>query len=225
MEELTILVESREPTSNYEYILDNATRKPKKTFAEVGDYILTHGYAIERKKGRDFTGSVLSKRLFKQLINLNQYDNPILAIITENKWKDFYFSKSNYIHKMYQGVLTTITAKFPKIRVLFFEDDKEFLDFVIELEDKLLSDEKSERPILMTRKATNLNEVMENNLSTIPGVGLQMAKKLLHQFGNIHSIAEASEEDLTSIDKLGKKTAKNIYDTMNEKYHKNGNNK
>lgn len=215
-----MIIDSREPTSNEEYI-KTISPDSKKQFIECGDYLLPNGYAVERKKGRDLMGSLLSKRLFEQLINLCQYDYPILAVITDNIWKDFYFSKSNYIHNIYQGTLATIVTKFPKIRVIQFEDDKQFMDFIVLLEKKLLDTEKAERPVIMGRKSSSPSEIQENIICQLPGVGLVMAKKLLHEFKNIEGICNASEDDLLKIDKMGKKTSSKIIEILHIEYHKN----
>lgn len=210
-----MIVESREPESNWLKIKE-ALPNSTKEFYECGDYLLPNGFAVERKKGRDFLGSLLSKRLYEQLINLCQYEVPILAVISDNIWKDFYFSQSRYIHNVYLGTFTTITAKFPKIRVVQFEDDEQFVNFLISLEKKLTEDggEKS-RPKPMMRKPESVQDIKENCLAQIPGVGIKSAQNLLRTYGSINQIANLTEETLQEIDKIGKKTAKNIVETLN----------
>jgi ERCC4-type nuclease len=164
----------------------------------------------------------MSKRLFKQLNNLCQYENPVLAIIADNIWRDFYYSKSNYIHTVYLGILTTILCKYPKLRIVQLEDDSQFVDFLTSLDKKLCSDDASERPVPKMRKAKKIGEIQENCLAQIPGIGISMSKKLLHRFGSIQGISKATEKELQSIDKLGKITAGKIIDTLSNKYHVNG---
>ena len=208
-----IIVDSRE--TKCIKLLQSRTVDLKKEFLEVGDYLLPDSTGVERKKGKDTLASITDKRFYTQMINLCQYSHPILAIISDNIWKDMYFSKSRWIHSAYDGALYTIYAKFPKVRVLFFKTDEEFVDFLIALDKKLMSDTKGERPILLSRKATTIKEVKENCLAQIPGVGLKMSKKLLKKYHSIHSIAEADEKDMLTIDKLGKKTIINIKEALN----------
>jgi len=210
-----MIVESREPASNWEKIKKDSPDSTKEFF-ECGDYLLPSGFAVERKKGRDFLGSLLSKRLYEQLINLCQYEHPILAVISDNIWKDFYFSQSRYIHNVYLGTLSTITAKFPNVRIIQFEDDDQFINFLVSLETKLNEDGGSkDRPKPFARRPTSMQDRKENCLAQIEGVGIKMAQKLLQEYGSINKVAQATEEALQEVDKLGKKTAKNIVETLN----------
>jgi len=208
-----LIVDSREPTSIYKKL--SKSIESERDFIEVGDYLLPDGYVIERKKGRDLFISLTSKRLFSQLNNINQAEHPILAIITDNIWREFYFTKSNYIHKSYIGLLSTITSKYPKIRIIFLESDEQLIDFIISLHKKLTEDGHKERPVSLLRKTTNLNEIKENSLAQIPGVGIAMAKNLLKHFNSINRIANSTEAELMSIKNLGKKTAKRILEVLN----------
>ena len=65
------------------------------------------------------------------------------------------------------------------------------------------------------RRPESINDRKENCLCAIQGVGMASAKKLLTEFGSIKEVAEASEESLMKIDKIGEKQAKNIKDTLN----------
>lgn len=209
-----MLIESREPKLNQEKIKKESPNSTVEFF-EVGDYQLPKGFLIERKKGRDFLGSLQSKRLFEQLINLQQADHPIIAIISDNIWKEFYFSQSRYIHNVYWGVFSTITAKFPKIRILQFEDDDQFINFLISLEKKLLEEGgDTTRPKPFSRKPTSIQDRRENCLTQIEGVGVPLSKKLLKEYGTIEDLCKATEESLSEIEKVGKKTAKSIYETL-----------
>lgn len=209
-----MIIESREPNSIY-LIIKKDSVDSKKEFFECGDYLLVKGFSVERKKGRDLMGTLLSKRLYSQLNNLCQYENPILAIITSNIWKDFYFCKSRYIHTVYIGMLSTIAAKYPKVRIFQFDDDEQFAKFLVSLEKKLTEESKGERPIPISRKATSIQEVRENCVAQIPGVGLKMSKNLLDRYQSINAIANAEVKDLLQIDKLGPKSATKIKEALN----------
>jgi len=159
--------------------------------------------------------SVMSNRLFEQLNNLYEYDNPILAIISENIWRDFYYTKSKYIHKQYIGVLSTLTCKYPKLKIVYFDTDDSFIDYMVSLDKKLNEDGKKERPAPVMRKAKSIQMRKENALTAAEGVGIPMAKKLLKKYGSIIQIASAEDDDMLKIDKLGKKTVKNIKELLN----------
>jgi len=156
--------------------------------------------------------------MYKQLSNLCQFDYPILAIITENIWEDLYHARNprnQNIHNTYKGTLKTIYSKFPKVRVIFFKTDEDYVDWLMVMDDKLTNEEKGVRPTPVTRRPTSIKEIKENVLAAIPNVGISMAKKLLKKYGNVNNIANTSIKDLTTIDKLGKKTAENILKALN----------
>ena len=182
---------------------------------EVGDFLLPDDFVIERKLGRDFMASVASGRLYTQLNNMYQYKNLVLVIVVDNKWKDFYFTKSRYVHKQYMGTLTTLVAKYPKLRIVQLENDDEFISFLKGLHKKLTEDGHKERPAIKLRKTKKIQQVKENCLAQIEGVGIPLSKKLLHEFGSINNVSNCSEKDLVKIEKLGKKTAENILKTLN----------
>jgi len=181
----------------------------------IGDYLLPNGYAFERKKGRDFMSSVMSKRLFEQLEHLSNYNNPHLVIISDNIWKDFYFSKSRYIHNQYLGTLTTLSLSYPKVKLVFLDSDTMFIKYLESLHKKLITEKDSERPTPLVRKAKSINMRRENALACAENVGISMAKKLLKRYKSIRDIADADIEDMLKIDKLGRKTAQNIKDLLN----------
>jgi Fanconi anemia group M protein len=214
-----MIIESREP----KHIIDKIREKSKDStveFFEVGDYHLPDDYLIERKRGLDFLASVLDKRIYEQLNNLNQASHPIIAIITENIWRDFYYSRSNYIYNVYLGTLTTIISSYPKVRIIQFEKDDDFIDFLISLEKKLLDEGKSERPKPHMRRVETMAQRQENCLCAIQGVGVPISKRLLTHYKSIKELCNATEDDLQTLEKVGKTLAHNIVETLNEKYEK-----
>jgi Fanconi anemia group M protein len=210
---MTILIDSREPTSIFSKLKEKGL-DVKSEFLEVSDYLLDNGYAIERKD-KDFIQSILSNRLYDQLNNLCSYDHPVLCITIQNIWKLFYYSHSRFIDKSYIGTLTTLTCKYPNLKVIFLDGDDEFVNFIISLDKKIHDEGKSEIPKPHMRRPDSIDDRKENCLCAIQGIGMTSAKKLLNEFGSIKNIAEASEEDLKKIEKIGEKQVKNIKETLN----------
>jgi len=208
-----IIVDSREP----KHIINSLKSKKlevKEEFIEVGDYLLDNGYAIERKD-KDLISSIQSNRLYEQLNNLCQYDHPILCITLQDLWKTFYFSRSRYIHRSYLGTLTTLTTKYPKLKIMFLQDEEEFISYVASLDKKIHEDGKSERPAPQMRRAKSIKVRKENSLTAIEGVSVTKAKKLLDCFGSIRNIANANLNELEMVEGVGKKLAEKIRETLN----------
>jgi ERCC4-type nuclease len=126
-----------------------------------------------------------------------------------------YYSKNRHIYTVYIGTLSTITAKFPKISIVFFETDNDFIKYIQSLYKKLNEDGRKERPSPIMRRPTSLKHRKENCLTAAKGVGVPMSKKLIKKYGSVNAVANATEDDLVTIDKLGKQTAKNILEMLN----------
>ena len=208
-----IIVDSREP----KHIIDALKSKKleiKPEFIECGDYLLDDGYAIERKD-KDLISSIQSNRLYEQLNNLCQYDHPILCITLRDLWKTFYFSRGRYIHRSYLGTLITLTTRYPKLKVIFLQDEDEFISYVAALDKKIHENGKSERPAPQMRRAKSIKMRKENSLTAIEGVSIGKAKKLLDCFGSVRNIANAKPVELEMVDGVGKKLAEKIRETLN----------
>jgi len=213
---MTIIVDSREPDDIIRKLC--ARVRTEKEFIEVGDYLLPDGYALERKKGNDLMASVGNNRLFEQLNALCEYEHPILCIVENNLWKSFYFSKNRYIHKQYIGTLTTLSCKYPKLKIMFLEEDEMFVSYVTSLHNKLLEDGHSERPSPIHRKAKSVKVRSENALTCSKGVGVKTAKRILNHFGSIEEVCDATLAELELVKKVSKSAAKNVYDLIHKKY-------
>jgi len=207
-----IVVDSRESSSIFERLKE---KQPdiKKEFLEVGDYLLDNGYAIERKD-KDLIQSILSNRLYDQLNNLCSYDHPILCITIQNIWKLFYYSHSRFIDKSYIGTLTTLTCKYPNLKVIFLDGEDEFINFVISLDKKIHDDSKSERPKPHMRRPESINDRKENCLTCAQNIGVKKAKVCLEIYKSIEELSKVSLEDLEKIEGLGKKPAINLYELL-----------
>lgn len=210
-----MIIDVTEPKFYVDSIIDKGAKEVKRELIEVGDYILSSKMAVERKTLKDAMASIRDRRLFRQLRDLSQYENPILVIIYENKWKDFYYYRSNYVHKQYMGMLTTILASFPKVSIVHLEDKNEFVDFIVSLDKKIKEDKKSSRPAPFMRKPKTMQERKENCLSPIEGLGIPKTKTLLEKYNSINKLSNASEEELMEIEGIGKKLASNIKETLN----------
>jgi ERCC4-type nuclease len=49
---------------------------------------------------------------------------------------------------------------------------------------------------------------------SIPQIGEKRAKILYEKFGSIYNLCQASEDEISSLEDIGKKTAKTIMDTL-----------
>lgn len=206
-----ITMDSREPT-RLKKKLEKKKIKVKLDYLDIGDFLLPGNVCIERKTAQDFMGSIRDKRIWTQAKNLEQYDHAIIAIIgsEKEKWKSFYFTKSHWAHKQWNGAIGTLATKF-NVSVMTFNDENDFLDFLKVIDKKLSGKKQSTRPSPLVRKAKNDKERRENCLCSVPGISIKKAQKLLEHFETIENIAKAGPNELQHCQGVGKKLAKNIH--------------
>jgi ERCC4-type nuclease len=207
---MAIVCDDRKEDSTYYGLMNKGIVDIEKERIEIADIILDDGYAIERK-GHDLIQSLTSGRIWDQLNNLCQYSHPILCIVNENIWRDFYYCRSNWIHNSYKGFLTTLTVSYPKLKVFHFQSMEEYIDYIIALDKKIHKEGKSSRPVPMARRAKTPEEIKENILSMIPGLGIPKTKLLLKEFDSIYNICSVTAKDLQEVNGIGKKLADVIY--------------
>ena len=71
------------------------------------------------------------------------------------------------------------------------------------------------------RKPRTLNEQQEFIVSSLSGIGVQTARKLLENFHSIKNIVNASKEELLLLEGVGEKTAGKLTQLFTEEYRKN----
>jgi len=211
-----MIIDSREENSFAERVKNkNPVTGVEREFIEIGDVLLDDEFAIEIKR-KDLISSITSNRLFDQLNSLMNYEHPILCIVLDDIYKQFYFSNSRWIHKAYRGTLTTLAVSYPKLKVFQFQDEDELVEFLIGLDKKIHKEGSSQRPSPIARKPKSLDERRENMLCMIEGLGVPKAKLLLKQFGGIYGLCSANMIELQAVDGIGKKLALNIWNVLHE---------
>lgn len=211
---MTIIIDSREEKSLSESLKVKGL-DIEIDFIPVGDVLLDNSFAIEIKR-KDLIQSIISNRLYEQLNALCDYEHPILCIVMDNIWKDFYYSNSRWIHSSYIGTLGTLTTSYPKLKTIFLNDEKQLVDYIVSLDKKIHKEGASERPKPIMRKAKLDSEIRENILCMIPGLAVGKSKKILECFGSIKNVANASAEEIQMVEGIGKKLSEVIRKYLNE---------
>ncbi|MEM1671321.1 MAG: DEAD/DEAH box helicase [Archaeoglobaceae archaeon] len=208
---IKIIVDSRELRSEVVRLLKEAGVDLEVKNLEIADYILSDRVAIERKTVDDFVDSLISDRLFSQLIKLKSYERPIIIIEGENIYR-------RAVHpNAIRGALATIVIDFG-IPLIFTKDEKETTDFILAIARREQEDKKREVVEHYGKTKRTFKEEQEYIVSAISNVGTVIAKNLLEHFQTIEKIATASEEELMEVPKVGKKTAKRIRLVMSIPY-------
>lgn len=159
---------------------------------KVGDYLINNTL-IERKTLSDLQSSIISKRIFDQIKQLQQVPSPLIIIESPHE-------KNLFLHEnALRGFLLSLAKeKFPYIITESESDTAHYL--------ALLARTKSPAPISLrpSRIPKTREEQLQFILEGFPHVGPAKARALLARFHSIKSIVNAPEKELQEI--LGKRT-------------------
>lgn len=220
-----IYIDSREPKDIEQYFLTQfpnieLQRKP----LEVGDYlVVTNNYEVivERKEASDYVASLESGRLHNQLYQMSaNYELGFLivvgsiteALLHSNLNRNAFLSslvgsamKHAPVGK--QGQIITITV----------ETMHDFAGCVYFIHKKLEKGDFERRPAPFGTKS-DIDSCLITLYSCFPGVSEERAKRLAKHFPSLKSIVNASIDDLTKVEGIGRKTAEKIFEFINRYY-------
>ncbi len=164
----------------------------------LGDYIINNTI-IERKTFSDLQSSIINKRVFEQLKDL-QKTNSLLIIEGESDL---------FIHEnALRGFLLSLSLNY-KIPLIFSKNEKDTASYISLLAKKPINKEISLR---QSRSQMSLEETKQFILEGFPGIGPSTAKKLLKEFKSLSNIFNASEDDLERVIKSKAKSMKDLLD-------------
>ena len=189
----------------------------------VADFILNtkdrdgniKSLAIERKSQSDFINSIIDKRILNQLINMKEHFPLQLLIIEGSK---NIFSLRNFHPNAIRGMLSSIAIDYqiPIIYTKNHRDTAAFLNIIAKRLEKPVRDIS----LIKKRKPLLLKDQQELLIESLPGVGPNIAKSLLIEFGSVKSVINAKEEELIKISKIGNKKSEGIRRVIDSIYSK-----
>ncbi len=190
-----IIVDHRENKSTVPEELKKLGLEVELKELKVGDYIVRNTI-IERKTQQDFLGSMINKRLLRQIEDLKKIDKKLLLIEGQENYDDV---NSGINPNAIRGFLLSIALK-NKIPILFSKNQKETAKFI-----QLIANKK-EKEISLNPTRSNLDKKQQLQfiIEVFPGIGPKTSRKLLDELGTIQNIINAPEEKLREI--LGKKS-------------------
>ena len=160
----------------------------------VADYLLGN-IAIERKTISDLKSSIINKRINSQLLELKQYEKPILLVEGISN-EDLYEGIIN--ENALRGFLLSVALDY-QVPIIFTQSEEDSARYIAILAKK----KENKYPALRASKITLTEEQrLQYILEGFPRIGPKTAKKLLKKFKTLKGIANASKEELREI--LGK---------------------
>ena len=191
--------------------------KREDAFIEVkkisyGDYIINNSITIERKTAKDFVISIIDGRLFNQLSNLKKYcANPIL-LLEGNLYK----TDLNFDHMAIKGTLISAEALW-YIPIIFSRSKEDTRDIfmMIGRQDETYVDVI---PLRGGYRPKRLKSKQLYLLQGLPHIGPMLAKRLMEHFRTVSRIMNASIEQLSEVEGIGRVSAKKIREVLDFEY-------
>lgn len=204
IEDLRMVIDEREKKSGIPELLKKVGVKVETMNLPVGDYIVAPETIIERKSVSDFISSVFDGRLFDQCNRLKEhFAHP--TIIIEGNVDEIEQIAENPL--VFYGAISTVVLDF-KIPVVPTPNASHTAKLLISMCARQGS---IKGPFLKKiRKSDDLQQQQLSILSSLPGVGEKLAKRMLEKFGNPYNSLNASSAELSKIDGMGLSRAQKI---------------
>lgn len=221
-----LIVDSRENSRLSKLVMQKAKalRIPcEKRWIEIGDYVYDD-VCFEAKSTTDFLGSVMTKRLWTQLDNMDRHYQTNVVILYGEMDEAIHNVISNSPSKMPIGTRTImLNNKFLGAigRIVLDTDIKPFWVQTEEEAALIITAVSKMKPITRETiapqvfKRLTTDDLRLDLLSSIKGVSIKKAKELIKLYGSIMEIGECSEYELQAIEGIGETLAKRIVSTLN----------
>jgi Fanconi anemia group M protein len=183
---------------------------------KLGDFIVSNKVAVEFKSKEDFINSIIDGRLMEQIRDLKEnYMKPVLLIQGQEVLQGNRINKKSVF-----GVLSAIILGFG-VPVIFTSSYEESADLILSLLRREQSDKSGKINPHGNRKQSLISEAQKYLVASIPGINMGLAEPLLKRFSSIKNMANASIEELSEVEGIGKKKASQIYNLFNSRYEFN----
>ena len=171
----------------------------------VGDYKLG-GALVEAKSVTDFFQSMFSGHLQKQLDNMDANVERFFLVVHGTLSKHANFMRNQFnsnipisqLQETFTGYMARIMADFD-FQVFFTTNTSEAAQFIVKLHDKL--HKPASRHGAQTIRRVGSNDLRLDIIMTIPGIGLEIAERILEKCGSIEEMC--FPESLKKIKGLG----------------------
>ena len=209
----TIFVDNREKGNDIaKRLLDLGTEVRLKQLA-TADYIVSSRTGIEFKTTEDFVTSLVDGRLLAQVVELTKnFDRPLIIV----QGRESIYSIRNIHPNAMRGLIAAITVDF-RVPIMYTKDSAETAEMLYAIAKREQNTKPVGTPVHTTKKPTE-HELQEYIITSLPQVGPGLAKELLKKFRTIQNIANADENQLAEVDKIGKTTAKRIKEIFEKEY-------
>lgn len=211
--ETKIIVDNRELRSAITKALNDYEIKIEVETLEVADYILSDRVAVEAKTADDFAQSIIDKRLFQQLGALkDSFAIPLLLITGPSL-----YGSSGINPAAVRGAISAALTSF-NVPVINVKSPEEAAALMFAIARQEQSSRKMTLSIRGKKPVLSMSTLQEYIVAGLPGVNTTLAKRLLIQFRSITELANASLEQLSEVQGIGKTKAQKIREALDAEY-------
>ncbi|MFH0808438.1 MAG: ERCC4 domain-containing protein [archaeon] len=198
-----IIIDKRENNSLIKANLIEQKANFQEEILEIGDYLI-NDTILERKTYKDFTASIIDKRLFNQIHQMKKYPNHFLIL------EGFDFTYKSSLHpNAIRGAILTIAKQIP---IIYTEDESDTVNFLITMakRQEKIPQEFSTR---QTKSKQTLEQQKQFILEGFSEIGPTTAKNLLKEFNTLNKIFNATKSELKKI--LNEKQIEKLLQLLN----------
>lgn len=209
----TVFADTRESLDVKDSLVELGCQVVEKVLAPA-DYVVSEGYAVERKELHDFFRSVFDGRLFEQIERLAEaYANPLLVVEG-----DVIKAVKNVQNPMvFWGALAKIAVD-RHVSIIFTPDEWNTAMFLYSLAKKLQEEKGGKITLKHKPKVYSQKQLQLLAVQSLPGIGPERAEALLKKFGSVRRVFQASKVELMSVKGIGEKTVRKILDFLDAEY-------
>ncbi|MEN2974364.1 MAG: ERCC4 domain-containing protein [Candidatus Caldarchaeales archaeon] len=208
----TVIVDRREEKSGVPSLLIKYGVSVRFEVLEVGDYALPGEIIIERKTVNDFVSSILDGRLFDQASNLSQASpHPTFLIEGEIRNSLRYFKNEN----AFWGALASLLYDF-KVAIFFTSSSEDSAKLISVISRR--GEDRREVWVKPKRKKMGVSEMQISVLTSLPGVGVVTAQRLLKGLGSLREVFNADPNVLSTVGKIPYRKSMEIHQLITAKY-------
>jgi Fanconi anemia group M protein len=218
---MKLIIDSRENSDLTKAVKHECIRlniMTEKQWIEIGDYVF-NDVCFEAKSTIDFLQSVINKRLWNQLDNMDRHYEHCILIIHGSIHQALAYPDyvninmpEQLIRNKFYGAIGKITLD-TDVKLFWVEGPRKAAQIMTTICKMRPIDRNVINPSLL--KSITTDDLRVNLLGTIKGVSEMKAQMLIDEFGSLMEIGEAEIEELTKLDGIGTTIANRIIDVLN----------
>ena len=224
---MSLIIDSREKSILTDLVIEKAKSlniQTTKQWIEVGDYVIGD-VCFEAKSSLDFLGSVMSRRLWTQLDNMDRCYKTNIVIIYGSLGDALQYTdhsakydkrpigdKKRFLTHRFFGALGRIMLD-SDIKPVWVTSEHAAASIICTVAKMQGHEREPIKPHIFKRLTTD--DIRINMLTTIKGISEKKAKMLIKKYGSLMEIGDCSKRELCSLDGIGDATADKILSVFN----------